>query len=196
MTARRFEAKTLGAALETAARELGCAHEELAYTVVEETAEGVAVEAAVDPQAVLGLFLRRVFAAGDLAIATEITVDGGILAGELGGADAGLLRRAGGEGLDALQYLCNRVLDARLGEHPAVRLDTAGFKAARRERLRERALREADRAAATGRPVRLEPMTPAARREIHMALADDRRVETDSDGAGFFKRVVIRPRRR
>ena len=39
-------------------------------------------------------------------------------------------------------------------------------------------------------------MTPAARREIHLALADDPGVETESDGDGFLKRVVVRPRRR
>ena len=39
-------------------------------------------------------------------------------------------------------------------------------------------------------------MTPAARREIHLALADDPGVETESDGEGFLKRVVVRPRRR
>ena len=37
---------------------------------------------------------------------------------------------------------------------------------------------------------------PAARREIYLALADDPGVETDSDGEGFLKRIVIRPRRR
>jgi len=195
VTERRYEAPTLTAALDAAAGELGCGHEELAYQVLEETGDRVVVEATVDPQAVLGLFLRRVFTAGGMEIATELTSENDALHGELAGADTGLLTRCGGEALDALQYLSNRVLDARLGEHPAVRLDSAGFKAARRERLARLARREADRAVATRRPVRLEPMTPAARREVHVALADDDRVETDSDGTGFFKRVVIRPRR-
>ncbi len=54
----------------------------------------------------------------------------------------------------------------------------------------------ADEAVRSGRPVRMMPLTPAARREIHMALADNPRVETESDGEGFIKKVVVRPTRR
>ncbi len=196
MSEHRFTAATLTLALDRAAEALECSHEELAYRVIEERPGHVEIEASADPVAVLGLFLRRTFEAGGLAIETSITEMEDVLEGQLSGADAGLLTRSGGEGLDALQYLANRVLDARVGRHPAVRLDSDGFKAHRRRRLAERAVQEAERAVATGRPVRLEPMSPAARREIHVALADDGRVETESDGTGFFKRVVIRPRRR
>ena len=54
----------------------------------------------------------------------------------------------------------------------------------------------ADEALRTRSPVVMGLMTPAARREIHLALADDPGVETESDGDGFLKRVVVRPRRR
>ncbi len=196
MSAARFDGPTLDAALHRAASELGCSHQELAYRVVEEGAGTMVVEAEIDPHAVLGLFLVGAFAAGRLDIRTELDHGDDILLGELVGADAGLLTRGGGEALDALQYLCNRVLDAKLGRHPVVRLDSGGFKDRRRLRLIERAVAEAERAVASGRPVQLEPMTPAARREVHMALAEDPLVETNSHGTGFLKRVVIKPRRR
>ena len=196
MSRRSFEGRSLDAALETAAGALGCRHEELAYRVLEDTPGRVVVEAGVDPLAVLGLFLVRTFTAGGLDIRTELSAEPGLLVGELTGEDVDVLLDRRGEALDALQYLCNRVLDGRMGEHPAVRLDSGGFKARRRERMERTARREADRAVWHGRAIRLEPMTPAVRREIHIALADDPRVETDSHGTGFLKRVVIRPRRR
>ena len=196
MSRRRFEGSSLDATLDAAAEALGCRHEELAYRVVEEAPGRCVVEAGVDPLAVLGLFLVRAFTAGGLDIRTELAAEPGLLVGELMGEDVGILLDRRGEALDALQYLCNRILDGRMGEHPAVRLDSDGFKARRRERLVRTARREAERAVHRGRPVRLDPMTPAARREIHLALAEDPRVETDSHGSGFLKRVVIRPRRR
>jgi predicted RNA-binding protein Jag len=36
-------------------------------------------------------------------------------------------------------------------------------------------------------------MNPAERRIIHLSLADDDEVVTESQGRGFFKRVSIRP---
>ncbi len=38
----------------------------------------------------------------------------------------------------------------------------------------------------------LRPMNPADRRIVHLALADDPDVETESQGNGYFKRVSIR----
>jgi spoIIIJ-associated protein len=77
-----------------------------------------------------------------------------------------------------------------------VHLDTDGFKARRAEKLRDRAENAADQVVRKNAPVVLGPLTPAARREIHLALADDPDVETESDGDGFLKRLVVRPRRR
>jgi spoIIIJ-associated protein len=118
------------------------------------------------------------------------------LEGELEGQDLRYFTSSGGKGLDALQYLCNRVLNRRLTEHTPVHLDTDGFKERRAQKLQERAEGAADEAVRRGAPVILGPLTPAARREIHLALADDPGVETESDGDGFLKRIVIRPSRR
>jgi predicted RNA-binding protein Jag len=36
-------------------------------------------------------------------------------------------------------------------------------------------------------------MNPSDRRVVHMTLADDPHVETESDGEGYFKRITVRP---
>ena len=105
-------------------------------------------------------------------------------------------KRGLGRGLDALQYLCNRVLTGRLRDHMPIHLDGDGYKDRRARRLRQEAREAAAEARRSGREVTTGPLTPAARREIHLALADDPAVETESDGDGFVKRVVVRPRRR
>jgi predicted RNA-binding protein Jag len=186
----------LDEALGAACSALGVRVGELTYEVEEESAEGVVIRAGVDSEAVLGLFLAEVFRAGELELEARIVPENGVLAGELSGEDIRVLTGGEGRGLDALQYLCNRVLDHRVREHAPVHLDCGGFKGRRSGRLEERAARTADEVARSGRAATLPPMTPAARRDVHLALAEDSRVETESDGSGFLKRVVVRPRRR
>jgi len=43
-----------------------------------------------------------------------------------------------------------------------------------------------------GRPKTLRPMHPADRRIVHLELADDPDVFTESVGTGYFKRVMVR----
>jgi spoIIIJ-associated protein len=195
-TAKRFRGANLDEALSAACDELGARMEELYYEVVDSEGGATEVEAAVDPVAVLGLFLSETFRAGELELTVHLQDGEEALEGELQGADVGVLTASGGRGLDALQYLSNRVLNRRLEEHQPVHLDSGGFKDRRATKLQERAESAADEALRRNAPVTLGPLTPAARREIHLALADDPGVETESDGDGFLKRIVIRPRRR
>jgi spoIIIJ-associated protein len=192
--ARTFRGANLDEALTVACAELRARVGELRYEVVSEGGgNGVELAAEVDPVAVLGLFLSESFRAGQLDMSAQLHVGEESLDGELLGGDLHLLTGGGGRGLDALQYLCNRVLTRRFSHHPPVHLDTQGFKERRAQQLRERASSAADEAVRTRTQVVIGPLTPAARREIHLALADDPGVETFSDGEGFLKRVVIRP---
>ena len=193
---KTFRGESLDEALSAACENLRSRLEELHYEVVDGSESGVEIEAEVDPMAVLGLFLSETFRGGGLDIAARLADRSDALEGELSGTDMGLLTASGGRGLDALQYLCNRVLNRRLADHLPVHLDSDGFKERRARKLQERAEAAADEVLRRGAPVTLGPLTPAARREIHLALADDPGVETDSDGEGFLKRIVIRPRRR
>jgi spoIIIJ-associated protein len=195
-TRKSFRGSTLDDALSAACGALSSRLEELHYDVVSGEGDEVVVEAEVDPVAVLGLFLSESFRAGELDITAHLVDREDALEGELQGGDLRFLTATGGRGLDALQYLCNRVLNRRLTDHRPVHLDCDGFKARRAQKLQERAEAAADEALRRGAPVTLGPLTPAARRDIHLALADDPAVETDSDGEGFLKRIVIRPRRR
>lgn len=191
----RYVGGNLDEALSMACEGLRARIEEIQYDVVEEGGGAIEIEAKVDPIAVLGLFLSDAFRAGEFDLSVRLDQGSDALEGELSGTDFRILTGGKGRGLDALQYLCNRVLNHRLREHQPVHLDGEGFKDRRAERLQDEAEDAADEAVRRQRPVTLGPLTPAARREIHLALADDPGVETWSDGEGFLKRVVVRPRR-
>jgi spoIIIJ-associated protein len=183
--------------LSSACAELRARVGELRYELVHgEDEREVEIRAELDPVAVLGLFLAETFAAGELEVKVRLEHHDEVLQGELSGADLRVFTATGGRGLDALQYLCNRVLNRRLSEHPPVHLDSDGFKARRALQLQEKAANAADEAIRRRGAVYLGPLTPAARREIHLALADDPDVETEADGDGFLKRIVVRPARR
>ncbi len=195
--APQFTAATLDEALSAACAELRARVGELHYEVLEEGGpHGVVISAEVDPVAVVGLFLAELFRSGGLELSVRLEDEEDALVGELEGADLGLLTGGDGSGLDALQYLSNRVLDHRARGHLPVHLDAREFKARRARQLRARAESAARSVVRGGEPVTLPPMTPAARREVHLALAEHPRVETESHGNGFLKRVVVRPRRR
>jgi len=192
-----FRGHTLDDALSDACTTLRSRVGELTYEVSEEGENSeVVIEAGVDPVAVLGLFLSESFESGELDIRARVGTGGEGLEGELEGEDVRWLTGSGGRGLDALQYLCNRVINRRMDKHHPVHLDCDGFKLRRAEQLQDRAEDAAEEVLRRRTPVKIGPLTPAARREIHMALADDPDVETESDGEGFLKRVVVRLRRR
>ncbi len=98
-----------------------------------------------------------------------------------------------GELLMSIEHLLPRVIRSICGETVPCRVDCDNFHEIREEQLRTLAQRAAEEVRRRGRPRTLEPMNPADRRVIHMTLADDPHVATESDGEGYFKRITIRP---
>jgi len=113
---------------------------------------------------------------------------------DIHGGDPGRLIGKGGRTLAALEFLTNAVVNKVEDDQPVrVSVDVGGYKKRRDERLRQVAQRAAARARKTGMPVELEPMSAAERRIVHVELADDATVESESTGEGRDRRVVIYP---
>jgi len=114
---------------------------------------------------------------------------------ELSGRHRELVVADRGRVLLAIQHLLSRLVRGDLEETPSVRVDSEGFQDLREETLRDLAQRAADRVRENRRPWLLEPMAPDERRIVHLTLADDPAVTTESLGEGYFKRVRIQPER-
>jgi spoIIIJ-associated protein len=136
-------------------------------------------------------FVRQVTSAMglDLQATVEETPDNVRLnlAGE--GADALLGRK--GEALDALQVIVNTAFrrDARGDRHYVV--DALGFRKAKDTELRQLALLLMEKARTTGVPQEMDPLNPYARRIVHLTVAEDPALTTESIGDAFLKSVVI-----
>ena len=68
------------------------------------------------------------------------------------------------------------------------------FARTRRNRSRSSRCARPTRPSARSSPQLLPPLSPGERRLVHLALAEDPDVETESEGDGFLKRVAVRPR--
>lgn len=112
---------------------------------------------------------------------------------ELWGAEQKQLLAQHGQLLLAIQHLLPRLIRDDTGEGVPCRVDCDNFHEIREEQLRDLAQRAASEVARRGRPKTLAPMRPSERRIVHMALADDPQVTTESQGRGLFKRVQVRP---
>lgn len=109
------------------------------------------------------------------------------------GEDLGALIGFHGEGLSSLQLFLNLAVHKRLGEWRRVLLDIGGYRQEREQKIFELAERTADRVRFLQTPVTLAPMPAFERRLVHLALANDATIETESVGEGWERRVVVKP---
>ena len=112
---------------------------------------------------------------------------------EIYGGDPGKIIGRAGRTLAALEYLTNAVVNRDESAGVRVNVDVGGYKRRRDARLRETAFNAAARVRKGGHAVELDPMSAAERRIVHMALADEPDVFTESSGEGPDRRVVVKP---
>lgn len=127
----------------------------------------------------------------DLQAASEQTEEGFKV--QVRGDDVALLLGHNAELLDALEYLGNRILVRSSGEETRLVFDSGGYRARREKELRMMAEKAAERVRVSRIPFSFDPMTPNERRIIHLALAEDTTVTTESQGNGENRKVTVRP---
>lgn len=111
----------------------------------------------------------------------------------LEGNDLGILIGRGGQTLACFQYIVRLIMAHKLEMLVPVTIDVEGYKKRRYESLTVLALRLAEQVRSKGVPFTLEPMPPDERRVIHLALANESDIATNSIGEGENRKVVISP---
>ena len=109
----------------------------------------------------------------------------------LEGEDGGVLVRRGGEGLQALQHLVATAFRKQLGDDNRIVIDCNGFRRDKDAELRQMAHFIAEKARASGMPQEMGPLNPYERRIVHLAIAEDPAVTSESIGDAFMKTVII-----
>lgn len=136
--------------------------------------------------------ILQYFNVGDVTI-DEYEGDEGELILDISGDDMAVLIGRHGKTLDALQFIVSMITIRTIGFRYPVVVDVEGYKNRQRQKLESIAHSSANRAVSQHRKVGLRPMTPYERRIIHIALRDDDRVETVSEGESSARHVVVVP---
>ena len=98
-----------------------------------------------------------------------------------------------GYNLISLERLVRIIWHKQTGKRDRIKLDVNNYRQERQQYLQDLALSTAEKVSAENRLVILRPMNAYERRLVHLALADDPRVATESLGEDYERRVIVKP---
>ena len=114
---------------------------------------------------------------------------------ELSGDGGDVLLRRRAEALDALQHLVNTAYRRQLKDDRTFVVDCLDYRKAKDAELRQMTRFLMDKAKSTGIPQEMGPLNPYARRLVHLAVAEDPQLSSESIGDAFMKTVIISQRK-
>ena len=121
----------------------------------------------------------------------EYEGDEGELILDITAPDLAVLIGRHGRTLESLQTLVSLLVSRKLGFRYPVSVDVEGYKSRRHDKVISMAKSAGSRAVSQGRTVNLPPMSAYERRLVHIALREDDRIDTHSEGVDPERRVVI-----
>jgi spoIIIJ-associated protein len=114
---------------------------------------------------------------------------------DLSGEEGEVLLRRRAESLDALQHIVNTAFRRELKDDRSFVVDCMEYRKGKDAELRQMARFMMERAKSSGTPQEMGPLNPYARRLVHLTVAEDPQVSSESIGDAFLKTVIIAARR-
>jgi spoIIIJ-associated protein len=111
------------------------------------------------------------------------------------GGDSGVLIGKRGQTLEAIQYLLEKMINKKSNNRIRVVVDVEGYLEKRKNNLQQMASRMAEKAKRTKKPVTIGQMNAHDRRIVHIHLKDEKGVRTQSIGDGYFRKLMIFPKK-
>jgi len=139
----------------------------------------------------IAAFVQSVVTAMGLTLTATVEETGEGTRINLEGEDGGVLIRRGGEGLQALQHVVATTYRKQLGDDNRIVIDCNGFRRDKDAELKQMALFMAGKARSSGMPQEMGPLNPYERRIVHLAIAEEQDVTSESIGDAFMKTVII-----
>lgn len=107
--------------------------------------------------------------------------------------EAGKLIGFQGETLQALQLIVNLIASKRQEDSKRVIVDVANWRKGKEEELAHKARMWAEKVIETKEEMTLDPMPSWQRRIVHMVIQETPGVDSESQGEGFDRHLVIKP---
>ena len=106
--------------------------------------------------------------------------------------EAGLIIGNRGDTLNSLQSIIGMIVRQKTGEWQRVIVNISNWREKQEERLVGLAEQSAQRAKETGEPQSLYNLNAAQRRIVHLTLSKDNDIETESQGEGKERYLIVR----
>jgi spoIIIJ-associated protein len=139
-------------------------------------------------------FAKQTVAAMGLPLDVSVVDAGDNIRVELSGDGGEALLRRKAEALDALQQIVNTAFRRELKDDRSFVVDCMDYRKAKDAELRQMARFMMEKARTTG-PQEMGPLNPYARRIVHLTVAEDPQMSSESIGDAFLKTVIISVRR-
>jgi len=111
-------------------------------------------------------------------------------------SEPGVLIGKKGQTLDAIQYLIDKVVNKQCGKGNHIIFDVEGYVESRKTELTDLASRLANKAMKTGKPSTMTRMNAHDRRIVHVSLKGNPSVRTQSVGDGYYRKLIIFPKKK
>lgn len=139
-------------------------------------------------------FTKQTVAAMGVPLEVTVVDAGDNIRVELSGDGGEVLLRRRAEALDALQQIVNTAFRRELKDDRSFVVDCMDYRKAKDAELRQMARFMMDKARMAG-PQEMGPLNPYARRLVHLTVAEDPQMSSESIGDAFLKTVIISVRR-
>jgi len=139
-------------------------------------------------------FTRQTVAAMGVPLEVTVVDAGDNIRVELSGEGGEVLLRRRAEALDALQQIVNTAFRRELKDDRSFVVDCMDYRRAKDAELRQMARFMMEKAKTSG-PQEMGPLNPYARRLVHLTVAEDPQMSSESIGDAFLKTVIISVRR-
>lgn len=136
-------------------------------------------------------FLKEVTSALGLTLEVTIEEQEDHTRLDLEGSGGEVLLRRKGEALDALQHIVNTGFRRGPNSDHHFVVDCLGYRKAREVELRQMTHYLIEKAKSTREPQEIGPLNPFHRRLVHLQVANDPLVSSESVGDAFMKTVII-----
>lgn len=136
-------------------------------------------------------FLKRLDVVGQVVVDVDET---GAYRVHIETEETGLLIGFHGKTLESFQIILGLLVSKELATWVKVYVNVGDYREKREEALMLMAQHAAERALAAGRPIELPHLSASERRVIHLTLAGDERVETESVGEGSARTLLVKPK--
>ena len=140
-------------------------------------------------------FLDRTLTAMGVPLEIEIQDTADSVRIDLSGEAGDVLLRRRAEALDALQQIVNTAFRRELDDDRSFVVDCLGYRKGKDAELKQMTKFMMDKAKSSGTPQEMGPLNPYARRLVHLTVAEDPQMASESVGDAFLKTVIISRRR-